>query len=45
MLIDSELLTLNLMSYSGKRSLNMKIVVDFFTYIADEIKKKRINFF
>ena len=45
MLIDSELLTLNLMSYSGKRSLNLKIVADFFAYVEEEIKKRGLTFF
>ncbi len=45
MLIDSELLTLNLMSYSGKRSLNLKIVADFFAYVDEEIKKRGLTFF
>lgn len=45
MLIDTELLILNLMSYSGIYCLNKKIIIDFFEYLANEIRKRGLTFF
>ena len=45
MLINSELLTLNLMNYWNKYCLNLKVLNDFLHFLIKEIYKRNLIFF